>query len=428
MVDKVWDNGRVLSCSRKKFNSGVGSSVIYDPLYQSSFQSLPGIKTNVNNRDFRARIRQAVQAGDSFTFDGYQLGTSIPGTAVLVYSSKPPGTTTYTEIASGFEGFHWSPISHLSSSFTEAENKALTSIHKKIRAEMTHMSGPTFLGELREAIRMIRRPADALSRGLNDYLTLLGKRKKGIVGRTQKTRRKIFQDIAAGTWLEASFGWRPLFSDIKGLAETAARLIHADTHRARIRSYFEVPTSSDTKQETAFGGGNTMRILRYEVKVTTCGVQYIVGLKTDTYGPVKSLDRLRELSGFTLENFVPTLYELMPWSFLADYFFNIGDVIEAACTNTSGVRWIVRTTRQVTECRRSVRPLNLAADMDSSGYLLRECSGSLGTTTVYRKRVVRTIPSTLGIPSLSFSLPGDTYRAANMLALMKRRHQVMIAF
>jgi hypothetical protein len=49
------------------------------------------------------------------------------------------------------------------------------------------------------------------------------------------------------------------------------------------------------------------------------------------------------LFGFTPSEFVPTAWELMPWSFLVDYFTNIGDILTSSVTDTSSVRWVNRS-------------------------------------------------------------------------------------
>lgn len=36
-----------------------------------------------------------------------------------------------------------------------------------------------------------------------------------------------------------------------------------------------------------------------------------------------------DLFGFSAKEFVPTLWELLPWSFLVDYFTNVGDILDA---------------------------------------------------------------------------------------------------
>jgi hypothetical protein len=64
-----------------------------------------------------------------------------------------------------------------------------------------------------------------------------------------------------------------------------------------------------------------------------------------------TIGRAVELSGFQFRDFVPTVWELIPYSFVSDYFVNIGDILEAACTDTSIVRRV--TLIEIVEWTRS---------------------------------------------------------------------------
>jgi hypothetical protein len=52
-----------------------------------------------------------------------------------------------------------------------------------------------------------------------------------------------------------------------------------------------------------------------------------------------------EILGFDWSNFVPTLWEILPWSFAIDYFTNIGDVLSAWSFPLSAITWAQSTLR-----------------------------------------------------------------------------------
>jgi hypothetical protein len=54
---------------------------------------------------------------------------------------------------------------------------------------------------------------------------------------------------------------------------------------------------------------------------------------------------LAEEAGLRFRDFVPALWEWIPYSFLVDYFTNIGDIIEAASFPKSDLAWCARTYR-----------------------------------------------------------------------------------
>jgi hypothetical protein len=68
------------------------------------------------------------------------------------------------------------------------------------------------------------------------------------------------------------------------------------------------------------------------------------------YGAVKVTmssfsGRVSEEAGLRVRDFAPALWEWIPYSFLVDYFTNIGDIVEAASFPRSDVAWCARTIR-----------------------------------------------------------------------------------
>jgi len=91
---------------------------------------------------------------------------------------------------------------------SNADGKARNKFLSEVRKEQTHVSGLTFLGELKPTLAMIRRPAGALWDNIGRYYRALRKRK-----RTDPTG---WASAIHGVWLEYSYGWRPLMMDIAG--------------------------------------------------------------------------------------------------------------------------------------------------------------------------------------------------------------------
>jgi hypothetical protein len=133
----------------------------------------------------------------------------------------------------------------------------------------------------------------------------------------------------------------------------------------------------------------------------------------------------QELLGFSLSDFVPTIWELVPWSFLIDYFTNIGDVLEAWTTCTSDVAWVNRTSR-----RSSIALSEAVPDLAStrSAYWQgNSCRGNLwgnpGWVKIETTRVVRSA----GIsdsPRISLEIPGFGRRWINIGALIAARRNL----
>jgi hypothetical protein len=67
-----------------------------------------------------------------------------------------------------------------------------------------------------------------------------------------------------------------------------------------------------------------------------------------------------ELLGYDPASFLPTVWELIPYSFLIDYFTNIGEIIEGWSSLLTRLAWCNRTVR-----RSYVRTLSSHADLSS---------------------------------------------------------------
>jgi hypothetical protein len=161
-------------------------------------------------------------------------------------------------------------------------------------------------------------------------------------------------------------------------------------------------------------------------RITTRSVKYLVGVNPRISAPVGSLELLAERAGFGLQNFVPTIYELMPWSFLLDYFTNMGTIVNAAFTSTANIAWIVRSERTLTVGKQVKHGVS-ARSQDPQLYLLTKFTSSgssAGRLETTRTRLTRTCPITLPLPPLTLSLPGiGGNQWINMAALLLQTRQ-----
>jgi hypothetical protein len=324
---------------------------------------------------------------------------------------------------------------HYASLTSEQSNRALVKLLKQIKEQTVQFSGLTFLGELRETIHMIRHPAEALRKNTEKYLKTIKNTRQKVASRSKQRRGEsaerfaqrranAVKDALSGSWLEYKFGVLPLLSDIKEIADAYIAAVSNEerltTARGNSPNLVVVENPSSDVREEAEG----IRLGRVSSSSSTVSVSLRAGLRFKASVPTSPAGRLVELSGLTtFQDFVPTVWELVPWSFLADYFVNIGEVLEGAFTDTSNVFWATRTVRQVT-----VRTTTFGAslrnrldDPNTAGYYIPVSieGQTLCTRSVKRISVVRTdILGNLGIPQLEFSIPGsDSTKWVNMAAL-----------
>jgi len=124
-----------------------------------------------------------------------------------------------------------------------------------------------------------------------------------------------------------------------------------------------------------------------------------------------------------LNNFVPTIWELVPWSFAADYFTNIGDILSSWSLWNADLAWSNKTTVTNVNIDRVSGGLNgitLAADQE---IVIR--SKEPGRSSSYRRSVVRGTSAGSLIPSLRFEIPGmSSLKWINLSALALSRKRL----
>ena len=297
---------------------------------------------------------------------------------------------------------------------TFADNSARAKFYKKLRQEAVAMSGLTFLGELRETVHMIRRPASALWSKNLGYLDALGKAKRA--------SPRSWTKRISGLWLEHSFGWQPLIHDISDAAAAFETLVTGKRRKIISGSYKDYKDSTSLLSSLDNTNGspravNSVVNMKFD-KVATlkedCTVRYKGAIQARVGAP--PVDPL-VLYGFTVDEIVPTAWELLPWSFLVDYFTNIGDIITASVTSRADIAWTVKTVIQNTEYKGKLT-YNLAKSVPAftKGY-----TGSCSSPAEYEitsKRVSRSPGSSVPLPTFQMNLGLSDGQLFNIAALL----------
>lgn len=203
--------------------------------------------------------------------------------------------------------------------------------------------GGIFLGELREALSMIRTPAKAIRQGIDSFAASARKRAKKAStsnGRHNPRNSRSVGKTLSETWLEYVFGWRPLISDIESGAKAIERLSRKpeEFKRFSVRAGAEDDLITDAlaaPQSVLF-----INQMRYWFSTAIYIGQVSVWIQAEARVSVDSpLTFSKDVLGFTWESFAPTVWELIPYSFLVDYFSNIGDVISAWSFPRGRITW-----------------------------------------------------------------------------------------
>lgn len=295
----------------------------------------------------------------------------------------------------------WQPI---------ADARARNAFLSKVRQAQTKFSSGTFLGELKEALHMIHRPFETLSKSAVGYIEALRKRKR--------LDPKHWQKAIPGTWLEYSFGWVPLMNDIQSARNAYNSLFQQEKVQRVSGSGKDFHRSQESTNYAAYNltyapyswftdivSFSETRTVRYYGDVVTQA--------TTTYK-----DGAAQW-GFTPSDFVPTMWELLPWSFLIDYFASIGDCLDAQGANTADIKWVGRVERHVAE-REVVRSFDAAGVKARMPVFAKPFAVSKSPGIInMKKTTVTRDKSGVPVPALYIKWSGPNWgQIANMSALL----------
>jgi hypothetical protein len=277
------------------------------------------------------------------------------------------------------------------------------------RQAYTALQGGVVLGEIGETLRMIRHPAKAFRTGIDSYFADL------------KRHRKMWKNgknkFLADTWLEYSFGWTPLLNDIRAASQALERIRNRSFEHQVVRATgtSQLQGSSGYKSKGIEGGHTIMGpFLEYSEAI----VVYRGAVKV----PIGSRATMtRQNLGFTLDDFVPTVWELIPYSFLVDYFTNVGDLLSAWSAWNIDFAWKNRTTilrRVHEESMNTIVNLNY----NSAWYDITQVNLAPSISRTETRSVARSRHTGPLLPTFRFEIPGMTsLKWLNLAALASSR-------
>jgi hypothetical protein len=305
--------------------------------------------------------------------------------------------------------------------------RALMNFVKAARQAQGSFRGSVFSVELAEALRMIRNPAKALRDGIDRWSSLARRRLKQATGRDplgtrvrdlSKRQRAAANRALSESWLETQFGWLPLVSDIED-GYHALRKWDKRQDRKSITGFADDKSQTDSGVVTR-SSRNINFTWRYYT-FTESYVRYYGAVKVRT-STLKS--RVIEESGFRFRDFVPALWEWIPYSFVVDYFTNVGEVIEAACFPRSDMAWVGKVFRntRIRDCTRCqwTKSNNLNLPLTNT----IEVDACIPSTQIWRRKYIRRVPYTGSlVPTFQWEIPGmkNWKRYLNMAALVHLR-------
>jgi hypothetical protein len=195
------------------------------------------------------------------------------------------------------------------------------------KAKDAEWSVPTFIGEGRQTVNLVLNAARTIGSAYRDlrrgnFVGAMGS--LGIQG-TASERRRYYRQYgvdptraAANAWLAATYGWRPLVNDVYNAAQTLAETVNRpENTESRVTSYTSVT------DHRIFPG--------YVIGVSPSIVSRRESIQKESW---KGIWRFRPTSldswgSFGLLNPASVAWELLPFSFVVDWFLPVGRYLES---------------------------------------------------------------------------------------------------
>lgn len=192
--------------------------------------------------------------------------------------------------------------------FQPFSNEVLLAYAKLADAVRGHsFDSSVFLGEMRQTLDMITGNCEKV---LNGYRKI---RRGDLAGATRslfgssKGKGKLDTKDIANAWIELQYGWKPLISDVFEGLEAIDSLRARQKLVFKVRKTTMVPSSGSTTESN----WSATKLAGVAIKATfqdSCSVMHSLGLT----------------------NPVNMVWELLPWSFVVDWFVPVGDYLSAA--------------------------------------------------------------------------------------------------
>jgi hypothetical protein len=225
------------------------------------------------------------------------------------------------------------------------------------------------------------------------------------------SHKRAITDAISGTLLEYQNGWAPLVREI----DSASRALATHFAAAGVSTETVVgkggsePSGTSLVQVQSVANGTYTA--NYAVrKEASCRV---VGQVVCSH--TGSTEDLLRSAGFTWGNFAATIWELLPLSYVADYFLNMGNVLQAYALLRGSVPWTSRSSKTLV----TITGVGSNVAFNTFGGTLVWQKGHVGSSVTRLKSFERDVILTF-VPSLTIQLPGSGLlrRLSNTSALL----------
>jgi hypothetical protein len=310
------------------------------------------------------------------TFSGTLVKVKKRPLSYTVSWNAPVGSRNYEKIY-GETDLSGSLINLLTLSTTVADNAAKRKVLQDVMARRSSFQGAVWLAELDSTIRGIRHPLKAMRDGLTAYHA----RSKKIV---HKVSRAGLQSALAGSWLEFQFGILQNVRDVESGLTNLKRISHPRAVKFKANGVETLTGINDSAFTYDFTAPSCI-LTQSRRWTTNVIVIYRGAYKVE---PPSGWDF--KSWGLSTQDFIPAVWEAIPYSFVVDYFTNIGQILQGYSYLQADIAWVAKTVRK------SATYLQQGVSLKTNVFsypVLSASIGSLGSTELTSTSVSRSSSS-----------------------------------
>lgn len=292
---------------------------------------------------------------------------------------------------------------HIGADITRLTQIAVIKAYAKMKQSAV-MSGE-ILSDLASTVSMLRRP---FGNSVKLLRSMIKKRDKLL------SRGYTLARASSSAWLEYRYGWQPIALDIDTLVKEGMRYSSNLNRRLVVRAGEKELGKFTSSFSDRAGDAGWSPPLLFTGKVSSsfdlassCGIFFDVLCKNEA-------DKVAKIIGSRSPDLLPTVWEKVPYSFVVDWFVNIGDWIQAIVPDPF--------TNVVSSWATEVSKIEHIIDASTVTRTLggTKLTGSGGTSTETIVTVSRTIDPQLPTTPILLQKPISMIHAADATALLLR--------
>jgi len=268
------------------------------------------------------------------------------------FRNNPGGSNDFTDTYDGFYAIDrkGGPAHHLPVSINLQELHTLAGTQAASAVDEPIFEATIFVAELREAIAFLRNPV----KGYVDFLKYCKRMKREKAQRSglHHLYQESLYDFLASNWLAYRYGVRPLLYDAQDAMKAIESLAHVAPKRKTARGSASA-SGHDANSFTASQYAANVKVQTFTSRDVSvrAGILYEIYRDPDTFGK-------------SIRHVPAAAYEMLLFSFIVEWFANIGSWLRAIVPKV-GTRQLGSWT--TTQDKQTSRTTSYVASLDDGG-------------------------------------------------------------